>query len=84
MGLVRGLDSGAIPLARPTDLAMAAWGGEYELMGHVKDLLFGADLSILEGIWSKMQERGERTDDRRDAARQWHDELAKLGKHLKP
>ena len=84
MGLVRGLDSGAIPLARPTDLAMTAFGGEYELMGHLNDLLFGADLSSLESIWDRMGERVVRTDDRREVARQWHDDLARLGKHLKP
>jgi hypothetical protein len=84
MGFVRGLDSGAIPLARPTDLAMAAWGGEYETLGHVKDLLFGADLSSLEAIWDRMLERVDKTDTRREDAREWHDELSKLGKRLKP
>jgi hypothetical protein len=84
MGLVRGLDSGAIPLARSTDLAMAAWGGEYEIMGHIKDLIFGADLSSLETIWDKIQERGAKMETQREAAREWQKELEPLGKRLKP
>jgi len=84
MGFVRGLDSGAIPLARPSDIVASAFGGEYETMGHVKDLIFGADLSNLESIWSKVVERGEKKDTKRDAAREWQAELTKLGKHLKP
>jgi hypothetical protein len=63
---------------------MAAWGGEYETLGHVKDLLFGADLSSLEGIWDKMVERAEKKDTRREEAQGWHDELSQVGKRLKP
>ena len=84
MGLVRGLDSGAIPLARPSDIAASAFGGEYESLGHVHDLIFGADLSRLEGIWDRMTTNVDNGDERRDAAREWHDDLARLGKHLKP
>ena len=84
MGLVRGLDSGAIPLARPTDIAIAVWGGNYEPMGHIKDLLFGTDLSSIEDIWSKIQERDKKTDTQREAAREWQKELEPLGKRLKP
>ena len=84
MGFVRGLDCGAIPLARPTDLAMAAWGGEYEVLGNVRDLLYGADLSSLEGIWDKIQQSVEKSDTRRESAREWQAELAQLGKRLKP
>jgi hypothetical protein len=84
MGLVRGLDAGAIPLARPADVALAVWGGEYDTMGNLRDLLLGVDLSRLEAIWDKMEQLSARKDDRRQTARQWRAELAAAGPRLRP
>ena len=64
---------------------MAVWGDKYEQFGNLRDLLYGADLSSLEEMWDKMVEKlNDSGDDRRDEAKKWNEELAQLGKRLKP